>query len=169
MADIAASDVTYTLQEGTQYASPADPRSCAVYKIAFGDSSLLYPSGGIPLTKAKLGCPAEILSLEILDASDADGLIYKYNREDAKLRIYNATAGHTHDIEVIGGGTIDTNADLGLSSTDALVKVAATDKTIVGADSATKGGVVASSAGAGAELGNVAVAAKVLYVKVQGW
>lgn len=167
MADIAASDVTYTLQEGTQYSSPADPRNCGVYKVEFGDSSLTYPSGGVPLTKAKLGCPAEIISLEILDQGDADGLLYKYDRENEKIRIYNMTAGHTHDVKIIGGTAAAGTDTLNVKSL-VIGKEEATSVTVLGADSATKGGVVASSASAGAEFSG-AVTAVDLYVKVVGW
>ena len=167
MPDIAAGNVTYTLQEGTQYSSPADPRRCAVYKIGFGNSTLTYPSGGVPLTKAKLGCPTHIVALEIIDISDADGLAYKYDYENAKIRIYNMTAGHAHDV-LIKGGTDPASTDAINVKTLILGKEAATDATVLGVDSATKGGVVASTAAAGGELAS-APAATVLYAKVTGW
>lgn len=172
MADIAASDVIYTLQEGTQYACPSDPRFKGVFKIAFGNGSLTYPSGGIPLTKGKLGCPAVLLEFELMDANDASGYTFKYDRENGKLRIYQAPAQtHAHDLKIIGGQAATTNNELGHYATDILGKEAATDATIAGADSATKGGVISQTlaAAALAELGNVAVAAQVLYARVVGW
>ena len=168
MSALAASDVTYALQEGTQFASPADPMYRAVFKLTFGDGSLTYPSGGIPLTKAKLGCPAKIVSLQIIDGANANGLAYKYDYANEKLRIYNTTAAHTHDIKAIGGLT--SSEALFLDSSQSFGKNAATDRTIAGSTSATTGGVVASAASAGDELGTGdAPAAASVYVHVVGW
>lgn len=168
MADIAAADVTYTQQEGTQKSGPSDPRFSGVFKIAFGDGSLNYPANGIPLTKAKLGCPNNIDEFVILDASDGDGKMYKYDRENGKLRIYNTVAAHAHDF-LVKGGTAAASTDALNIKTAIIGKESATDATALGADSATKGGVLASTATTGSEMGNTAVAATVLYAKVVGW
>lgn len=170
MADIAAADVTYTLQEGTQKSCPSDPSYQAVFKLAFGDGALTYPSGGIPLTKAKLGCPNHLLEFEIMDASDGSGYVFKYDRENAKIRIYQAPAQtHAHDLKVIAGVTADEG--IGLETTGGPILGSTTGATFAKADSATKGGVISETlaAAALAELGNVAVAAQVLYAKVVGW
>lgn len=172
MADLAASSVTYTLQEGTQGACPSDPRYSAVFKLAFGDGALLYPSGGIPLTLGKLGCPSHLQSFELMDQSDGSGYLFKYDRDNAKLRIYQSPVRtHAHDLKIIGGQASTTTNELGHYATDILGKEAATDATIAKADSATKGGVISETLAAAAlsELGNVAVAAQVLYAKVVGW
>ena len=58
--------------------------------IAFGNASLTYPSGGIPLTSAKLGCPNNIVDLVIDGPSSGDGLVYKYDKANNKIRIYPA-------------------------------------------------------------------------------
>lgn len=92
MADLAATDVTYTLQEGTQHASPGDPAYKAVYSLAFGDSALTYPSGGIPLTKGNLGCPTVLQEFVLEDQSDSDGLVYKYDRANGTIKLYYSAA-----------------------------------------------------------------------------
>lgn len=96
MADLAAGDLTYTLQESTQSVDGSSNWK-AVWKVVFGDGTLTYPSGGVPLTKAKLGCPAHVKTLNIIDASDATGLVVKLDYENLKLRLY----------EVDGAGTAD--------------------------------------------------------------
>lgn len=58
----------------------------------------------------------------------------------------SALGTHAHDIKVIGGITADEDVGI-LASGPTLGKLAATDRTIVGADSATKGGVVAITGG----------------------
>lgn len=104
MADIAAADVAYTLQSGTAK-TEGDSRQGAVYKIVFGDGALTYPSGGVPLTKGNLGLPTVIEEFFIMDSNDANGLIYKYDYENAKLRIYTGDNDETADgplVEVSG-------------------------------------------------------------------
>lgn len=172
MADIAAADVAYTLQGGTASANPADPRFRGVFKVVFGNGSLTYPSGGVPLTKAKLGCPTNLQQLTLLDNMSSDGLIYKYDRTNAKIRIYKPRAAHAHDVLIIGGQAAASTAAVAYYATDILGKEAATNKTILGADSATKGGVTSTAAAAADELtgGSTAVtSATTLYVDVVGY
>lgn len=119
MADIAASDVTYTLQAGSAKSCPSDPRFEGVFKVEFGDGSLTYPSGGIPLTKGKLGCPGNIDSLEILDAANADGYVYKWDRANNKILIYEVPAG---DGEAAAAAPLDALGSAP-AATDLYVKV----------------------------------------------
>lgn len=108
MADIAAGDLTYTLQAGTE-SREASSRYSALYKVVLGDGVDTYPSGGVPLTKAKLGCPNVLLECHIMDASDADGLVYKYDNENQKVRIYQSNLSDTLDgplVEYSGGSTV---------------------------------------------------------------
>lgn len=105
MADIAAGDLTYTLQAGTAV-TEGDGRYGATFKVQFGNGSLTYPTGGIPLTKAKLGCPVSLEEVHLMDASDADGLVYKLDYENAKIRIYTTNLDTTTDgplVELAGG------------------------------------------------------------------
>jgi hypothetical protein len=106
MADIAASDVTYTLKEGTQFACPSDPRYSAAFAISFGNGALTYPAGGIPLTKGKLGCPTDLEALLIDDASSADGYLYKHDRANNKLRIYQGDNDNAGDAPLVELGNV---------------------------------------------------------------
>lgn len=171
MSAIGAGDVTYALQEGSQTAS-ADSFFEAVFSVAFGDSALTYPAGGIPLTKAKLGCPAFVKDFTFMDAGNANGFIYKYDRANEKLRIYQTAAqSHAHDFLVKGGTAAASTDALNIKAT-VIGKEAATDATNLAVDSATKGGVLTATLAAGAPVelsGSAAPAATTLYVKVSGF
>lgn len=92
MADIAATDLTYSLQQGSQFASPSDPHYSAVFSVGFGDGALTYPTGGIPLTKGKLGCPTAILDLMLVEPDADDGILYKYDQSANTIRMYQIPA-----------------------------------------------------------------------------
>jgi len=66
MADILATDVTYT-EVGV--AKRVHPKGGTIrqFDVAFGDAALTYEQDtGIPLTKAKLGCPTVVERLEVI-------------------------------------------------------------------------------------------------------
>lgn len=87
MAAIAAGDVSYTMQERTNQVE-ADSKRGALFLVAFGDGALTYPAGGVPLTKANLGCPNAIEQLLFVDPASANGFVYKYDYVNEKIRIY---------------------------------------------------------------------------------
>jgi hypothetical protein len=107
MADIAASDVTHTL---VGKAEIGRQRKVQIVDVAFGDGSLTYPTGGVPLTLAQLGFKRGIDSIRIVNPSHGDGLIYKPDISNAKIRIYFPTqqtggAGNRAGVEYSGGST----------------------------------------------------------------
>lgn len=70
MADIAAGNVTYT--EGTGSVANrlvgSPPHYSNIVVVAFGNNTLTYPTGGVPLTAAKLGMPSGVVeAIEIID------------------------------------------------------------------------------------------------------
>lgn len=165
MADIAASDVTYTIVKRTKL---EDNRQCVIATIAFGNGALTYPAGGVPLTKANLACPANIDSLSFSDLG-ATGMVASYDITNAKIRLFRsgAVAEHAHDILVkdSAAGTAIAAAANALNGnfTDG-------DKTITGAGAGggvRNGGSV--SAAVLAEVTGVAIAATTLKVTVIGW
>lgn len=203
MADIAAGDVTYTVNKQRKEESGNKINSVT---IAFGNSTLTYPSGGIPLTSASMGCPNNIVSAVFVGANSADGIVYKYDKVNNKIRMYrsagftpagandvpaftgSALGSHVHDTLFIGG--ITATEAVAIQGGDTLGKNAATNRTIAGASSATKGGNVAVSAGTPAgtvaasnftgtavAAGNMielvsattAVVAATVYMEVIGW
>ena len=167
MSDLAASDVAYTEVAGSAKASPADPRRSGIFTLVFGDGALTYPAGGIPLTGGKLGCPSNIDELYIVD-SGTSGFQVKYDATNKKIRLFNPTGAHAHDL-LVKGGQAAAGTDAVSIKTATLGKEAATDRTALGSASATSGGVLSSAATVGAELGNVAFAAVTIKVKAVGY
>jgi len=73
----------------------------------------------------------------------SDGLLFRYDKTKHTIRCYMSAAvlGHTHDMTYIGG--ITATEPVAIAAGDTLGKNAATNRTILGADVATKGGVKA--------------------------
>lgn len=151
MADIAAADVTYTILN-TRKINGSPSRKLNRIRLAFANGTLTYPAGGIPLTKGKLGCPAVVESLVIVDKGTS-GYEFMYDQSAEKLVMFQAPA---HDLFVVGGQTAD--ASLGLN-TSVLGKNTATNATVSNA-------VVAAAL---SQPSAVAVAAQTVEVEVIGW
>lgn len=168
MTNLAAGDVTYTLVNQRKM---SDSRNLNRVRLAFGNGALTVPANGIALTKGKMGCPTVIESLIVVDQGTS-GYTFQYDQSAEKLVVIQSPVRtHTHDVRVIGGGTIVTNGSLGIDSSSSLVKVAATNATIAGANSATLGGVLSTTLAAaeGTEASTLAIAAQTLEVEVIGW
>lgn len=98
MADIAAANVTYALVKQRK----EDSSNKVVNLTAtFGDGSLTYPSGGIPLTADKMGCPNQIISVMLNNPSSSDGYVYKYDLANNKIRIYQGDNNNASDAPLI--------------------------------------------------------------------
>lgn len=112
MADIAAGDVTYTLLKQSIGESGYKHY---VFTVAFGNGSLTYPSGGVPLTAGKLGCPNQIIKLNLFSPASANGLVYKYDAANNKVRIYQGDYSEAADgplVELAGGSATPAAATL---------------------------------------------------------
>ena len=92
MSAITSADVTYAQVPRSAHSSPSDPRHEAMYTVEFGGGSAEYPNGGIPLLKAKLGCPTQIDSLLIEDMDSDEGYLIKYDKSAQTLRLYQTAA-----------------------------------------------------------------------------
>lgn len=168
MANIAASDITVTLIKARKLESGQRMNNM---QLVFGDGVLEYPAGGVPIDKAKLGCPTVIESLVVYDKGTS-GYAWSYDRANEKLVAIQAPAQtHAHNLLIKGGQAASTTNNAAHYATDILGKEAATDATIAGADSATKGGVLSATlaAAAGAQPSAVAIAAQTLKCEVIGW
>lgn len=85
MADIASSDVTITVEKRTIVGKQRRNR----VKIAFGNGALTYPSGGVPMPAASsFGMVRNLDYLTIFDENDASGIMWKYDKDNLKLRGY---------------------------------------------------------------------------------
>jgi len=93
MTALASSDVTVTEYTHLNNLVPTGNRRVNVVDIAFGDSTLTYPSGGVPLPDHdKFGVFEEIDAL-ILEMPPADCYDYRYDRTNHKIRIYSIGSG----------------------------------------------------------------------------
>ncbi len=171
MADIASGDVTYTLQK--KVVGESSYREF-MWKLQFGNGSLTYPAGGIPLTKPSLGCPNQILALNMYDANDGSGYVYKYDSENNKLRIYQSTSGgtNTRPTFTVTKGAILSSGELGVSADAATATV--NNNTIAATLTLATNSPVGVPAYTGTpaalvELSGTAIAAQTLYVEVKGW
>ncbi len=73
MADLVAADLTYTAQEPVNGEKFESGKKRFVFAIttAAGD----YPTGGLPLTNANLGCANSLESLTVLENDVSDALL----------------------------------------------------------------------------------------------
>lgn len=90
MADIAAANVTYSFKiKDKMYLGRRGYSSRGT--ITFGNGSLNYPAGGIPLTKGKMGCPRVLRSVKIFE-SNAKNLVFEHDVSAETIRIFQADA-----------------------------------------------------------------------------
>jgi len=98
MADLAASDVTYA----EQFSWHTSGGKAVVCKLTFGDGSLTYPSGGVPITAASMGFPQGIKGFAIMEGSSGVTTLWKYDASANTLRAYTASGTSA---ELTGGAT----------------------------------------------------------------
>lgn len=161
MADIAATDVTVTILNRRRI----EGRNHFNVQLAFGDGALTYPAGGVPITKAKFGCPNIIESLRIYDKGTS-GYEFAYDRANEKIVLIQSPS-HTHNLllknaAVADGATTRVNAGANLLGANT-----GGDLTVTGGGA--NGGVVASTAAAGSQPSTVAIAAQTIKCEVIGW
>lgn len=172
MADISSSDVSVSVDMRTGGVILDKSKQYAA-NISFGDGALTYPSGGIPLLPSMFGFRQEIASLAFSDASSGDGLIYKFDKSNAKIRIYRSAsqAAHSHnlllkDAVVADGATSRVNADV-----NKLGANTGSDITVDGGGAnggVQSGGAVSAAALVELSGGSSVVAATTLKVMVIG-
>ena len=86
MPDLAAGDVTYTINKQTWL---PDGGYRNFITIAFGNGALTYPAGGVPLTKGKMGCPTTVTALTFIEKNfAADGFDVDYDLSAEKFLMY---------------------------------------------------------------------------------
>lgn len=176
MPDLGASDVTVTLvPQDVEFLGMGLRMSLPT--INFGNGSKTYPANGVPLPSIGNFGMKKAIKRVMIQGPPGTGYVYKYDPTNHTVRIYqgagltpagsvsavsagtpagtvaapvftgDALATHNHDLKVMGGASGGIDEAIGVEGTDTLAKDAATDRTIAGADSATKGGVVGTGAG----------------------
>lgn len=88
MANLSAGSVTYSVKNLRVL---GNSRKHNRIGLVFGDGSLTYPAGGIPITIGKLGCPNVVESMVVV-AQGTSGYVMTYDQPNAKLVIKQASA-----------------------------------------------------------------------------
>jgi hypothetical protein len=111
MADIATTDVTYTpvaafYANGRRQVSGAvGPRFEQMIDVVFGNNTLLYPTGGVPLTKAGLQMPTIVEEIRVVDQGT--------NAAGFKIEpVVSGTAGTAPKLRFMVEDTVGTNTPL---------------------------------------------------------
>lgn len=166
MADLAAGDVTYTIQN---MRTLGNSRKSVRASLAFGDGALTVPANGIPISKAKLGCPNVIESMIVCDQGTS-GYVFQYDQSAEKLVVMRAPAQtHTHDLLLVNGAVADAAGTRVNAGANALGANTGANLTITG--SGANGGIVSTTLAAAAltEASALAIAAQTIEVEVIGW
>lgn len=102
MPDLVAADVIVTVEKQVKFQSGQQKRQAV--KLVFGDGAKTYPSGGVPLPAAvSFGLVKQLEFLSLYDSNDGGGIMWKYDRENKKLRGW--IQGVT--LSAAGGATAD--------------------------------------------------------------
>lgn len=102
MADIAAANVTHAV---VRQRKMSDSRNSNLVRLSFGDGALTVPAGGIPLSKAKMGCPVIIESLKVVDQGTS-GYVFNYDQSTEKLVVLYSDNNNASDGPLIEASTV---------------------------------------------------------------
>lgn len=92
MANIAAANVTYTVKNLRRL---GNSKVFNLVSLAFGNGSLTYGVGGIPLTIGNLGCPNALENLQVVsNYSTASGYVMFYDPNTTKLKLFKGGNGN---------------------------------------------------------------------------
>ena len=108
MAAISSSDVSYSMDQRNGVVSDKDIRYNG--SISFGDGVLTYPTGGIPLDIGKLGFRNKLDNLVLVDDSSGDGYVYKFDKTNNKIVIYEGEYTAVADGPLVEIANTDTPA-----------------------------------------------------------
>lgn len=98
MAAITSADVTVTVNAGDrEIAGGGAFKNITLASIAFGNGSLTYPTGGVPLPAISAFGLHKGIDAAILIPPSGDGYTYKYDKTNHKILIYaqGITTGST--------------------------------------------------------------------------
>ena len=162
MADIAGTDITYTELSNEEGGKQGRIRT---FTLTFGNSTLTYGAGGVPVTLGSLGCPNAIDSLTVFDKGTS---VYEwsYDRTNKKLVAFQSPS-HTHNLLLKNAAVADSAGARVNAGANLLGANTGGDLTVTGGGA--NGGVVAVTAGGLSEPSTVAIAAQTLKVRVVGW
>lgn len=98
MGAFASTDVTITLAAPERDIGGGGMfKNFSIATIAFGDGSLTYATGGVPLPAIANFGMKRAIDLMLIEQPAANGFIYKYDRDNHKVKIFTqgVTTGST--------------------------------------------------------------------------
>lgn len=151
MADLAAGDVTITVLERKIEGKRRRNR----VKIVFGDGALTYPANGVPMPSAgKFGMKRHLEYLNLIDHDDGNGIYWKYDAENKKLRAYvqgalvgAAGAQTLDDFPVTAGFGVTADTHLSLKAGSATVRLGTLKEAVGGTDAPAAQTIYAEAVG----------------------
>ena len=117
MTAIAAADVTVAAKAGCEDIAPKSHKRMGLFDVTFGDGSLTYPTGGVPLPAIGVFGFKKQVQFGLAQQPVANGFLYKYDPATHKVKIYTqgVTTGAT------AATTVDANGAKVLNSAAAEV------------------------------------------------
>lgn len=113
MVAIASTDVTLTLSEETRQ----NHKKMNKVSLAFGNGTLTYPSGGVPLPAiGNFGMVTALDGLVYLEPDAGNGFVYKYDQSAHTIRIYQGDNNNAADAPLIELTTAATPASATISA-----------------------------------------------------
>lgn len=91
MANILSSNVTYAVKNFRRMGNSKVQNRVAV---TFGNGTLTYPAGGVPLLIGSMGCPNVVESASVVSAGTS-GYVFRYNQATASLLMFRNSSSPT--------------------------------------------------------------------------
>ena len=104
MSALTATDVAVTVNPGDrEMAGAAAFKNMSLASITFGNSSLTYPTNGVPLPAIGVFGFRKAINFALIAQAPGDGFIYKYDKTNHSIRVY--TQGVKTGATAAGGET----------------------------------------------------------------
>jgi hypothetical protein len=87
MTALASTDVTVTVSVRNRDIMPGAPKLAQIASIVFGNGSLTYPTGGIPLPAMGVFGFKKLIEFGAIE-QPVNGFLYKFDRANHKMLIY---------------------------------------------------------------------------------
>jgi len=112
MTALASTDVSVSIPVADRNIIPTGAKVISIADVTFGDGSLTYPAGGVPLPdKSMFGFKKQIEFVAI-EPPVGNGFVYKYDRTNHKIKIFTqgAVTGSTAAADSTSGALAEDSA-----------------------------------------------------------
>jgi hypothetical protein len=112
MTALASTDVTVTVSVRNRDIMPGAPKLAQIASIVFGNGSLTYPTGGIPLPAMGVFGFKKLIEFGAIE-QPVNGFFYKFDRTNHKMLIYaqGVRTGSTTAGDVSSGALAENSLD----------------------------------------------------------